>query len=103
MRSRSLHPRPHHRLVLANTRTAGEEKEMNAYVMNELARGRQADLMAQADRGRLAWIAREAKRGQHDARLPRAGKLLAAAATAAPHLTAPSAIVPHCSSVKAST
>jgi len=95
MRSRSLHPRPHDRLVLANTRTAGEEKEMNAYVMNELARGRQADLMAEADRGRLARIAREGQRGQHDARFRRAGKLLAAAATAAALLTAASAIVPH--------
>jgi hypothetical protein len=68
---------------------------MNAYVMNELARSRQADLMAEADRGRLARIAREGKRGQHDARFRRAGKLLAAAATAAALLTAASAIVPH--------
>ena len=74
---------------------AYEEKEMNAYVMNELARGRQADLMAEADRGRLARIAREGQRGQHDARFRRAGKLLAAAATAAALLTAASAIVPH--------
>jgi hypothetical protein len=68
---------------------------MNSYVMNELARGRQGDLLAEADRGRLAKIAREGARGKHDARFRRAGKLLAAAASAAALLTAASAVVPH--------
>jgi hypothetical protein len=68
---------------------------MNAYVMNELARSRQADLLAEADRGRLARIARDGKRGTSEPRFRRAGKMLAAAASAAALLTAASIVLPH--------
>jgi len=68
---------------------------MNAYVMNELARSRQADLLAEADRGRLARTARAGARARSDVRFRRAGKMLAAAASAAALLTAASMILPH--------
>jgi len=68
---------------------------MNAYVMNELARGRQADLLAEADNARLARIARHGEHETHEPRFRRAGKMLAAAASAAALLTAASVILPH--------